>query len=157
MNIGSIKPNDGGFLIGKIETLAFAMVIGLRELHSENPNAPRYEVYGKAASGAWVKVGALWEQVSNSSGEAFLQGQLNDPSMAKPLSIACFRQEDGSYNIAWTQPRTRRDMPANQTPAAADDAGFPFPADDVPGEPAKGRRSKAREGLGESTSDHATA
>src|SRR3546814_3980434 len=44
MNIGSIKQNDAGIFVGKIATLTIAMTIALREVHSANPKAPKFEV-----------------------------------------------------------------------------------------------------------------
>ena len=60
MNIGSIKQNDAGIFVGKIATLTIAMTIALREVHSANPKAPKYEVLALSASRAWVQVGALF-------------------------------------------------------------------------------------------------
>src|SRR3546814_9410772 len=79
MNIGSIKQNEGGIFVGKIETLTIAMTIALREVHSANPKAPKFEVLALSASRAWVQVGALFELFSNGTGEAFLNGKIEDP------------------------------------------------------------------------------
>src|SRR3546814_3414980 len=65
MNIGSIKQNDAGIFVGKIATLTIAMTIALREVHSANPKAPKFEVLALSASRAWVQVGALFELFSN--------------------------------------------------------------------------------------------
>ena len=46
---------------------------------------------------SWVKVGALWEYSSNDTGEVFLSGRIDDPSLDKLIDVAMFRQEDGSY------------------------------------------------------------
>ena len=70
-NIGELTKNTNGFYIGKIDTLAVAMTLALREVHSTNENAPVYEIHARSAAGSWVKVGALWEQTSNGTGEAF--------------------------------------------------------------------------------------
>src|SRR3546814_12716350 len=97
MNIGSIKQNDAGIFVGKIATLTIAMTIALREVHSANPKAPKFEVLALSASRAWVQVGALFELFSNGTGEAFLNGKIEDPSLTAPLYISAFAQEDGSY------------------------------------------------------------
>jgi uncharacterized protein (DUF736 family) len=76
MNIGSIKQNDAGIFVGKIATLAIAMTVALREVHSANPKAPKFEVLALSASRAWVQVGALFELFSNGTGEAFLNGKI---------------------------------------------------------------------------------
>src|SRR3546814_17565887 len=69
MNIGSIKQNEGGIFVGKIETLTIAMTFALREVNSANPKAPKFEVLALSASRAWVPVGALFELVSNGLGD----------------------------------------------------------------------------------------
>ena len=108
MNIGSIKQNEGGIFVGKIATLTIAMTIALREVHSANPKAPKYEVLALSASRAWVQVGALFELFSNGTGEAFLNGKIEDPSLSAPLYVSAFRQEDGSYNVVWSRPTRRQ-------------------------------------------------
>ena len=70
-----------------------------------NPKAPAYEICTRNPAGTHVQVGALWEQTSKATGECFLQGRIDDPSMSRPLAISAFRQTDGSYNVAWLRPR----------------------------------------------------
>ena len=94
MNIGSIKQNDAGIFVGKIATLTIAMTMALREVQSSNPKAPKYEVLALSASRAWVRVGALFELFSNGTGESFLNGKIEDPSLAAPLFISAFRLDD---------------------------------------------------------------
>ncbi|MCF8710524.1 Uncharacterized conserved protein, DUF736 family, partial [Sphingobium faniae] len=118
MNIGSIKQNDAGIFVGKIATLTIAMTIALREVHSANPKAPKFEVLALSASRAWVQVGALFELFSNGTGEAFLNGKIEDPSLTAPLYISAFAQEDGSYNVVWSRPTRRRDLASEMAPKA---------------------------------------
>ncbi|AIT82542.1 DUF736 domain-containing protein [Novosphingobium lubricantis] len=150
MNIGSIKQNDAGIFVGKIATLTIAMTIALREVHSANPKAPKYEVLALSASRSWVQVGALFELFSNGTGEAFLNGKIEDPSLAAPLYISAFRQEDGSYNIVWSRPTRRRDLAAEMAPKA-DDGLPPLPGADEAAERGQG----AEAGLGQSSAEHA--
>src|SRR3546814_1440828 len=86
------------------------MTIALREVHSANPKAPKFEVLALSASRAWVQVGALFELFSNGTGEAFLNGKIEDPSLTAPLYISAFSQEDGSYNVVWSRPTRRREL-----------------------------------------------
>lgn len=158
MNIGELTKNANGFYTGKIVTRTLSMVLALRELHSPNVNAPRFEVFERASHGAWVKVGALWEQTGKETGEAFLQGSVDDPSMDKPLSIACFMRDDGSYAVAWSRPRRDRSIPVSQGPSGGDDAnddggqaGLDFNGDT--NAPTKTSRSRKSADLGETTSD----
>jgi uncharacterized protein (DUF736 family) len=150
MNIGTIKQNDAGIFVGKIATLTIAMTIALREVHSANPKAPKYEVLALSASRAWVQVGALFELFSNGTGEAFLNGKIEDPSLAAPLYISAFRQEDGSYNVVWSRPTRRRDLATELAPKA-DDGLPPLPGADEPTD----RSQSAEAGLGQSSSEHA--
>ena len=101
MNIGQIKQNDAGIFMGRISTLAVAMTIALKPVQSSNPRAPRYEIHALTPGRTWVQVGAFFELTSNNTGEAFLNGRIDDPSLAAPLQVSAFRQDDGSYNVVW--------------------------------------------------------
>lgn len=151
MNIGSIKQNEAGIFVGKIATLTIAMTIALREVHSANPKAPKFEVLALSASRAWVQVGALFELFSNGTGEAFLNGKIEDPSLAAPLYVSAFRQEDGSYNFVWSRPTRRRDLALEMAPKA-DEGLPPLPgADETAGPATHGTEA----GLGQSSAEHA--
>jgi len=136
--------------MGRISTLAVAMTIALRAVNSPNPKAPRFEVHALGPNRSWVQVGALFELHSNNTGEAFLNGRIDDPSLAAPLQVSCFRQDDGSYNVVWSRPTRRRDVSqqlaakTDELPPFGDDAGD---AGDTSGAPA--------DGLGESTAEFA--
>ncbi|PBN42950.1 DUF736 domain-containing protein [Sphingobium sp. D43FB] len=149
MNIGTITQNAAGTYTGKISTLTVAIVIALRTVQSANPRAPKFEILALSAARQWVQVGALFELSSNSTGETFLNGKIEDPSLDKPLYISAFRQEDGSYNIVWSRPTRRRDAP-NDT-VTADDGLPPLPGADEPAAPAPA----GGDGLGESSADGA--
>ena len=60
-----------------------------------------------ADGGASKSVGALFELASNSTGEIFYQGKIDDPSMSQALYIAVFPREDGTMAVAWQRPRRR--------------------------------------------------
>ena len=107
MNIGEIRKNANGQLIGSVETLTITRTIGLRPVTSSNPRAPKYEIVALNDQRRWVIVGALFELSSNSTGESFYQGKIDDPSMAQPLYIAAFPREDGTMAVAWQRPRRR--------------------------------------------------
>lgn len=110
-NIGYINRNDKGQLVGKIETLAFTGVIGLREVHSNNPKAPAYDVMALAQDRrTWVKIGAAFEHASSRTGVVFYQGTIDDPALAAPMSIAFFANDEEGFNIAWTRRRPRREF-----------------------------------------------
>ena len=153
MNIGSIKQNAAGIYMGRVSTLAVAMTIALKPVQSTNPRAPRYEIHALTANKTWVQVGALFELVSNNTGEAFLNGRIDDPSLPAPLQISAFRQEDESYNLVWQRAQKRRDVgTALGVKASEDDLAPPFGAD---GSPAAGdlagAGAGAEDGLGETT------
>lgn len=145
MNIGNLKTNEEGIFVGRITTLAFTATVALREFTSNNDKAPSYDVMALSADRrSWVKVGALWEYASNETGEMFLSGRIDDPSLDKPLDIALFNQEDGSYNVAWRRPKAKRSLPT----ATNDESLLPS----LPGfgEDSEEQRP-AGDGLGEST------
>jgi hypothetical protein len=91
-----------------------------------------------------VQIGALYEQFMSTSGEAFLQGSISDPSFAT-LYFACFSQDDGSYAIAWRAANKRRDMPAGRADDGLGESDVELPFDPTP----KGRKS----GKGQTATD----
>jgi len=145
MNIGSIKPTNSGTLVGKIATLTLSVTIALRELRSANPRAPKYEIFALSAAKEWVQVGALYELASKKTGEIFLNGKIEDPSLDKPLYISCFRQDDGSHNVVWSRPVRNTDVDSAMTPRQADDPLPPLPDGNSAATPAD------ETGLGDST------
>lgn len=153
MNIGSIKQNDSGIYMGRISTLTVAMTIALKPVNSTNPKAPRFEIHALTPGRTWVQVGALFELFSNNTGEAFLNGRIDDPSLAAPLQISAFHQDDGSYNIVWSRPTRRRDVTAQL--AAKQDELPPFGSDEGAGTSA-GSGDNAGDGLGETTAEFAS-
>jgi uncharacterized protein (DUF736 family) len=151
MNIGSIKQNDSGVFIGRVDTMAVAMTIALKPVASNNPKAPRFEIHALTPARKWIQVGALFELFSNNTGEAFLNGKIDDPSMTAPLQISAFQQDDGSYNIVWSRPTRRRDVTA-QLAAKQDE----LPDFDTGSGPAADNGVGASDGLGESTAEFAS-
>ncbi|MGF7156204.1 DUF736 domain-containing protein [Novosphingobium gossypii] len=154
MNIGSLKANDEGTLVGRIVTLGFNAVVALREVNSSNDRAPAYDMMGLSADRrTWVKIGALWEYTSNETGEAFLSGRIDDPSLEKPLDVAMFRQEDGTLNVSWRRPQRRRAAPSfgsNDALPPMPPAGSDEGADSIGSGSGSGAMSGG-DGLGEST------
>ena len=145
MNIGEIRKNANGQLIGSVETLTITRTIGLRPVTSSNPRAPKFEIVALNDQRRWVIVGALFELSSNSTGESFYQGKIDDPSMAQPLYIAAFPREDGTMAVAWQRPRRRN----TQLGSAEYGESDMFPADDAGGSDRS--EEQAGDGLGEST------
>lgn len=145
-NIGTLKANEDGIHIGRIATLGFSALIALREVNSNSERAPAYDVMGLSPDRrTWVKVGALWEYTATGSGEVFLSGRLDDHTMERPLDVALFRQQDGSYNVSWRRPQTRR-----AAPALGNEALPPMPPAGTD-EPVDGTGEPVGDGLGDST------
>ncbi|MDA7787752.1 DUF736 domain-containing protein [Sphingomonadaceae bacterium] len=152
MNIGNLKANNDGVLMGRITTLNFSAVIALREVQSSNERAPRFDMLALSANSKnWVKVGALWAYNSTGTGEEFLSGRIDDPSLATPLDVAMFRQEDGTYNASWRRPQTRRAVPDQQDdsgtpplPGAGEEDQVPAGSGDGLGESTAGTRGNAK-------------
>ena len=59
MNIGEIRKNANGQLIGSVETLTITRTIGLRPVTSSNPRAPKFEIVALNDQRRWVIVGAV--------------------------------------------------------------------------------------------------
>jgi uncharacterized protein (DUF736 family) len=154
MNIGELKQNANGYFMGSIATLAVSMTLALREVHIPEKSI-RYEIHAKSSGGAWIKVGALFAKDARETGEEFLQGYIDDPVLDKKLYIACFKQQSGSYAIAWSRPAASRStMPGPVTQGADESDGFPF--GDAPAGKSRSSKGKGAD-LGASTSDMANA
>jgi len=152
MNMASIKQNEAGIFMGRISTLAVAMTIALKPVASQNPRAPRYEIHALTPGRTWVQVGAFFELTSNNTGEAFLNGRIDDPSLAQPLQVSAFRQEDGSYNIVWQRAQKRRDVTSALGIKSDEDPAPPFGADGSTGTAGMVDNAGAGDdGLGQST------
>ena len=148
MNIGNLKLNEQGTPVGRIVTLGFNAVVALREVASNNEKAPAFDVMGLSADRrTWVKIGALWEYSATGSGESFYSGRLDDPALEKPLDVALFPQEDGSYNVSWRRPQRKREMPAMGGDSALPPMPPPGPGDEHAGD----QTPAAGDGLGDST------
>jgi uncharacterized protein (DUF736 family) len=110
MNIGEFKNVDGR-LVGSIATRTIDLPrIGLRPVESSNAKAPIYEVVALNVGRRWVQIGAVWEASANATGELFLQGSLDDPSLPEPLPIALFGTLEEGYRVAWRRPQRRDDF-----------------------------------------------
>jgi uncharacterized protein (DUF736 family) len=111
MNIGEFN-NRNGRLMGSIATRTIDLPrLGLRPVESDNDRAPTYEIVALNVGNRWVQLGALWEAVAkHSTGEIFLQGSIDDPSLPEPLPIALFGTEQDGYRVAWRRPQRRDDF-----------------------------------------------
>ncbi|GAA0309144.1 hypothetical protein GCM10009087_18970 [Sphingomonas oligophenolica] len=101
MNIGEFK-KENGRLMGSVFTRTIDLPrIGLRPVQSQSEKAPIYEIVALNIARRWVQIGALWEAVSKKTGEVFLAGQIDDPSLPEPLPVALFPNEAGGFTVAW--------------------------------------------------------
>lgn len=109
MNIGSFKSVNGQ-LLGSVATATIDLArLGLRPVESNNERAPAFEIMVLNVAKRWVQIGALWEMTSNSSGESFFQGKLDDPSLPEPLQIMLFGDVEEGYRVVWNRPAPRRE------------------------------------------------
>jgi uncharacterized protein (DUF736 family) len=109
MNIGSFKSVNGQ-LLGTVATATIDLSrLGLRPVESTNERAPAFEIMVLNVAKRWVQIGALWEMTSNSSGESFYQGKLDDPSLPEPLQIMLFGDVEEGYRVVWNRPTARRE------------------------------------------------
>ena len=109
MNIGSFK-SVGGQLLGSVATATIDLArLGLRPVESTNDKAPAFEIMVLNVAKRWVQIGALWEMTSNSSGEVFYQGKLDDPSISEPLQIMLFGNMEEGFRVVWNRPTARRE------------------------------------------------
>lgn len=108
MNIGEFKDVNGR-IQGWIATRTIDLPkLGLRQVQSMHERAPVFEILALNVGNRWVQVGALWEAVAkNTTGEVFLQGSIDDPSLGEPLPIALFGSKEEGFRVAWRRPQPR--------------------------------------------------
>jgi len=113
MNIGQFKRNTQGVYYGHIAAAKIDLGrLALRPVKSTNERAPLFAVIAQNPGNRAIQIGSLWEATSNSTGEIFLQGSVDDPSLPDRLPIALFGDGEGGYRVAWRRPRRREVMVA---------------------------------------------
>jgi uncharacterized protein (DUF736 family) len=121
MNIGEFKMINGR-LLGWIATRTIDLPrLYLRTVESGNDRAPAYEIGALNVGNRVVQIGALWQAVANATGEVFLQGSIDDPSLPEPLPIALFGKLDEGFRVAWRRPQRRDDFFARPHGPRSDD------------------------------------
>lgn len=123
MNIGEFKQSNGR-MMGWIATRTIDLPrLGLRPVESNNDRAPAFEIVALNVGNRWVQVGALWQaEAKHTTGELFLQGTIDDPSLAEPLPIALFGTATDGYRVAWRRPQRRDDFGTSVRGSHSDDA-----------------------------------
>lgn len=155
MNIGEFQLRNGR-LMGSIATRTIDLPhLGLRPVESQNDRAPIYEIVALNVGNRWVQIGALWEAVArNSTGEAFLQGSIDDPSLSEPLPIALFGTEQEGLRVAWRRPQRRDDFGSATRPGRRDyESGSEGSAGGGFGDSTAGGDGSLSGGLGEELDD----
>ena len=69
---------------------------------------PAFEIVALNVARRWVQIGALWELTSNSTGEVFYQGSLDDPSLPEKMAIMVFGDDEDGYRVVWNRPAPMR-------------------------------------------------
>lgn len=104
--IGEIIFQNRDYGEGKIETLAHAVSFRLDRLDTGgDKNKPTFAVKARAASGASIEIGALWERETK-DGSTYYFGLLDDPSFPAPLRFSAFRGRAidlEAYDCVWSR------------------------------------------------------
>ena len=165
-NVGKLKKNGDGVFVGRIDTVAFANVVALRPVNSQNPAAPRYEMMALTSARTWARLGGMFEQVKRTTGEVFYQGRIDDPIIRDPMDIVLWHDRDGGFSILWSRRRPRRDIPAAQSEGdlppigQGTDDDMPPPeglGDSTAPDAPQAGKGKGAAGKGGETADKATA
>ncbi|MDH7639212.1 DUF736 family protein [Sphingomonas oryzagri] len=131
MNIGEFKMINGR-LMGWIATRTIDLPrLYLRKVESSNDRAPAFEIGALNVGNRVVQIGALWQAIANATGEVFLQGSIDDPSLPEPLPIALFGKLEEGFRVAWRRPQRRDDFFAPSRGQRGDDGGMGEGAGDM--------------------------
>jgi uncharacterized protein (DUF736 family) len=98
--IGTFTAKDGKYT-GKIQTLGLNANVIFLPNTSTGPDAPAF----RAFSGK-LELGAGWEKTSESSGRQYLSVRLDEPSFPAPIFASLIAQEDDTYALLWSRPRS---------------------------------------------------
>ena len=98
--IGTFTAKDGKYT-GKIQTLGLSVSVIFLPNTSTGPDAPAY----RAFSGK-LELGPGWEKTSESSGRQYLSVRLDDPSFPAPIFASLVAQEDDTFALLWSRPRS---------------------------------------------------
>ena len=145
MQIGHFKPREGT-LYGSISTASLHLPrLGLKPVQSNHERAPAFEVMARTPGNGWVQIGALWEGITNATGEVFYQGQVDDPSFLAPLPIALFGDGEDGFNVAWNRRRKRQEDSFNDAEGGNEDSGGdPFGQPQTGDDPTPRRARRSR-------------
>ena len=120
-NIG-IMTKQQGILRGTVTTLKFTIAdVVFKENDSDNPAAPKYRIGGRQDSKQrYAEIGAEWEKTSEQTGEVYLSGSIDDPSLPEPVYFAGFDMEgqDGVIQLVWTRTNPKKRKTAMDMNAA---------------------------------------
>ncbi|MCO4091546.1 MAG: DUF736 domain-containing protein [Sphingorhabdus sp.] len=144
--LGIVRRNaNNGTVMGRFVSLEISLVVALRAVSSDNPDAPKYEVHGlNKSANEWVQIGAVWEKFSNSDGSAFLQGSIKDRSFGQIQLLGFPRQnnETGEDEIVFGIPANRR---RSNAPMDAADDGLGNSTEGEAAASPKGRKAKTEQ------------
>ncbi|MCK9549498.1 DUF736 family protein [Aquamicrobium sp.] len=108
-NIGNLKRNEQGVYMGRLVHPDFSVTVYLASVTRTKERSPICEVMGLNPARDWARLGALFEQTAKKTGEIFYQGAITPPNTGgKRYYIALFRQPDGTFNVAYDEPKPRR-------------------------------------------------
>jgi uncharacterized protein (DUF736 family) len=104
MIIGNFKRSGDGFT-GTIRTLTLSAEAQIQPAEKSNDKSPDYRLTIGATD-----IGAAWKQTSETTGNAYLSVQFDDPSFPAPIRCALVKAgAEKSYSLLWDRPRKRRD------------------------------------------------
>lgn len=129
-NIGNLKRNEQGVYMGRLVHPDFSVTVYLASVTRTKERSPICEVMGLNPARDWARLGALFEQTAKKTGEIFYQGAITPPNTGgKRYYIALFRQTDGTFNVAYDEPKPRR-APISGMDMDMDGTDGDGPADD---------------------------
>ncbi|WP_238538990.1 DUF736 family protein [Novosphingobium sp. AP12] len=63
-----------------------------------------------------MRVGALFEPASRETGLVFYNSEIEDPNFTQPPDVSVLQRQDGAYNVVWSRPSCRRELPSEMAP-----------------------------------------
>jgi hypothetical protein len=137
MNIGEFTRNENGSVSGFIAepTYDFGRVF-LEKVVSDNPEAPLFNLMTPTPSGRPFKLGSVWEDHAEETGEVYLSGYIvSGVSGYVRIRLYRSRQTPNQWNVVRNVPGERRrgaqqvELPQPPAPKRQRKAKAPAPAE----------------------------
>jgi hypothetical protein len=137
MNIGEMIRNDSGSVGGWIAEPNYGFEsVYLEKVHSDNPDAPLFDLKTPTPIGRAFRLGSIWEHTAQETGEVYFRGYIKSGvSGFVPIRMYRSRRNPNQWAVVRNLPGERRrgaqevELPQPPAPKRQRKAKAPAPAE----------------------------